>query len=266
MKHMLYTLICGAVILSGCNTSGNNELIDTIQPSSGEETPSDTITQLKVPLVQKGWYLRTTVTAIQADGTTLSHKTAGVFGELSESDAGKDKHDIPSYGAAALQVRFINEDLSPSEEYFSDYRHYDGTDKKESWTFIITNEYTTPPVNLANADLKINVEQMRDIFQKEGDPRYIEQIAKMEQDKRTKLTLIDLDNQQTYTYDELQTAGLKMDGKHTRTFRWVLGDPEPSDMTPPLISTLSASKVILSNNDSFTEKTVSATKFGTPPE
>jgi len=263
MKHTIYTLVCSGILLSGCNNTSFNheEGVSETTDTSVAETTEPTVTQTETPFVKKGWYLRTTVTAVQPDGTTLSHKTAGVFGELSESDAGKDKHDIPSYGAASLQVRFINEHLSREDEYFSDYRHYDGNEKKESWTFVVKNEYTTPPINLANASLKIDVEPMREVFQKEGNFQYIEKVAEADQDKRTQLALIDLDNQRVYRYDEWPTLDLSMDGKHTRTFRWVLGTPDQSDMTMP-----SGAKTALNIDVFSVRKTVRTSKFGMPPE
>ena len=47
--------------------------------------------------------------------------------------------------------------------------------------------------------------------------------------KKEAIKLVDVDNQITYTYTELQNVQLKMDGLRIRTFRWVIGDVDDSD-------------------------------------
>ena len=160
-------------------------------------------------------------------------------------------------------MRFVNDNIDPEGEFFSDYRQYDGTNKKESWTFLVKNEYTTQiaPVNLANASLKIEVEPMRNVFLKEGESRFFEKYADGKEDKRYHLTLIDLDNQKTYSYEELLHTTLGMDGKHTRSFRWVLGDMNENDMQP-----LSVSFVQKSALPFEAKRTKPNSKFGLPPE
>jgi hypothetical protein len=272
MKTKVWILALTVLFTAGCNTgttSTANAIVEDSAPVAVDETDVESIPS---PLmVQKaGWYLRTTAKATLSDGTTLEHKTAGVFGELDESEEGKDRHDIASYGGAAFQVRFINEALGEDTQYYSDYRKYDGTDKKQVWTFVIINQKvddTTP--NLADANLKIEVEQMREVFKKEGDPFYIENLAKSTEDKRQQLTLVDVDNQKTYSYEALKTTTLSMGGLHTRTFRWVLGDVDQSDMEPLTAETemSAASKSARSVEDEFAvSKTASTSTFGTPPE
>jgi len=53
-----------------------------------------------------GWYMRTRVSATTQDGTVYEHNSAGVFGKLKQSRYKKDRHDIPAYGPATLQVVF----------------------------------------------------------------------------------------------------------------------------------------------------------------
>ena len=83
--------------------------------------------------------------------------------------------------------------------------------------------------------------------------------------KKTALTLIDIDNQQEYSYDTLGTAGLTMDGLHTRTFRWVLGSVEASDYEP--IGTVPVvAKTGLSSTTAKTSAVSTAeSTFGLPP-
>jgi len=272
MKTTFYTLLCGLLLLSGCNST-DSEIADAInqaikdnnltQDQNGtddqEEIPEKTP---PVEVKKVGWYLRTTVTATLPDGRVLTHNTAGVFGELDESDAGKDKHDIPSYGASALQIRFINENISPDKEYFSDYRKYEDTEKKETWTFAVKNEYTreVPAVNLANADFTIAVEPMVEVLKKEGYAHYIEKKALPQTDKRNALTLIDLDNGKVYGYEELSNVTFNFDGSHVRTFKWVLGEVDNNDMAQSkgveeikakTSSTFSFQKQKSSGNDTF---------------
>jgi len=269
MKTKIFILALTAFFATGCNTGTTTE--NTTSPvatdqedTSTDETSIETPAETPAPVVVKktGWYLRTTAKATLSDGTTFEHKTAGVFGELDESAEGKDKHDIASYGKAVFQVRFINDELGKDVQYFSDYRKYDGSEKKQVWTFQIKNQYKT---DLSNASLQIDVEQMRDVLKKEGDPFYIEKVAKATDDKRQQLTLIDLDNQKTYTYAELKTANLSMDGSHTRTFRWVLGTVDQSDMEP-LAATKSTLAVTKTADTFTTDKTTQTSTFGTPPQ
>jgi len=277
MKTKLFILILTAFMAAGCGSGGSSDDSVTTPPISdnpGDENPDkpddgEPVTPNPPPVKVEtvGWYLRTTAVARLSDGTTLVHNTAGVFGELDESEEGKDKHDIASYGKAAFQVRFLNENIEDGVQYFSDYRKYDGIEEKKVWTFVIVNEKvdnTTP--NLANAEIKIDVEQMREVLRKEGDPFYIEKVAKSTEDKRQQLTLIDIDNQRMYTYDELKTANLSMDGLHTRTFRWVLGTADQSDMQP-LSATMGIRSIEKTAADEFAiVKTADSSKFGMPPQ
>ena len=62
---------------------------------------------------------------------------------------------------------------------------------------------------------------------KDGVVTFIE--IKLRPKKKENFTLVDVDNHQTYDVDELEYADLKMDGKHTRTFRWVRGEVTKRD-------------------------------------
>ncbi len=179
-----------------------------------------------------GWYMRTKVTATNTDGNVYRHHSAGVFGELKQSKKGFDRHDIPSYGSALLQVVFpqYNWDEN-SGDYYSDYRKYKkrSAGKRAVWTFQVKNQHT---VNLADASIKIALDGMQqvDFVKKNGNVTYIE--TTLSPEKRDELTLVDVDNQRTYSIDELEDAGLSMDGSHTRTFRWVRGRVKKKDFNP----------------------------------
>jgi len=179
---------------------------------------------------EAGWYMRTRVSVTTQDGTVYSHNSAGVFGKLKQSRYKKDRHDIPSYGAAALQVVFphYNWGEEDSGDYWSDYRKYKKRriGKRVVYTFQVKNQKT---VDRSNADLKIELDDAIDVnFVKEnGNVHYIENGTNPEI-KQT-FTLVDVDNKQTYQVDELEYADLSMDGNHTRTFRWVRGKVRKRD-------------------------------------
>lgn len=180
-----------------------------------------------------GWYMRTRVTATTADGTVYEHNTAGVFGELRDSRKKKDRHDIPAFGPAALQVVFphYNWGENDSGDYWSDYRRYKKrrANRRGVWTFQIKNQMS---VDLSNAEIKIKLDDARKlIYVKEnGNIRYIE--TGMDREMKERFTLVDVDNNQTYSVDELEYANLTMEGKHTRTFRWVRGRVLKRDFRP----------------------------------
>ena len=286
MKIFIWILI--ALLATGCNTDntitetpsdnppveidpGDNPVDDNPGDIPGEENPDDTPPPVAEPTVKKvGWYLRTVAKAELADGEVVEHRTAGVFGELEDSSDGKDGHDIESYGQAVFQVRLLNEELGNDIQYFSDYRKYNGYDKKQVWTFQIKNEYE---IDLSSASLRIDVEKMRNVLRKEDEKQFIETIATQD-DKREQLILVDVDNQKTYTYAELKNLVLNMDGKHTRTFRWVLGSVDAADMEPLADSDAATTSAMRSlrtlstqEKDNFVPRLITTvSKFGTPPE
>ncbi len=179
-----------------------------------------------------GWYMRTKVSATASNGKVYSHSTAGVFGKLKQSRYKIDKHDIPGYGSAIFQVVFPHYDWEDdSGDYFSDYRKWkkEREGKRAVWTFMIKNQHT---VNLANAPIQIELEGLQniDFVKKDGRIDYIE--TTLEPEKRNDFTLVDVDNNQTYSYDELENANLTMNGSHKRTFRWVRGEVRKKDFNP----------------------------------
>jgi len=180
-----------------------------------------------------GWYMRTRVSATTADGTVYQHNSAGVFGKLKQSKYKKDRHDIPAFGATALQVVFphYNWGDDDSGDYWSDYRKYNKqrAGKRAVWTFLVRNQKT---VDLSNAsiEIKLDGQQNIDFIKKGKNVTYIE--TDIDTQKRNDFTLVDVDNQETYNIDELKSADLSMDGKHTRTFRWVRGEVKKRDFRP----------------------------------
>jgi len=180
-----------------------------------------------------GWYMRTRVAATAQDGTVYTHNTAGVFGELRQSKNGKDRHDIPSYGPTTLQVVFPHYHWGSknSGDYWSDYRKYIPKRRKHRrvWTFLVRNQ---KGVDLSQADLRIFLDDARMVksAKENGTFRYIE--VGINDKMKNRFTLVDVDNHKTYKVDELADANLKMDGKHTRTFRWVMGRVHRRDFRP----------------------------------
>ncbi len=194
-------------------------------------------TKSKAKKVQyAGWYMRTRVSVTTQDGTVYSHNSAGVFGKLKQSKNKKDRHDIPSFGAAALQVVFPHYNWGEEEsgDYWSDYRKYkkNRAGKRVVYTFQVKNQKS---VDLSNADLQIKLDDARNVnFTKvNGNVRYTE--TDLNKEMKNNFTLVDVDNKQTYQVDELEYADLSMDGKHTRTFRWVRGSVKSKDFDPVVV-------------------------------
>lgn len=183
-----------------------------------------------------GWYMRTKVSATTDDGTVYVHNTAGVFGKLKQSKNKKDKHDIPSYAAATLQVVFPHYSWAEGDagDYWSDYRRYNKkrTNKRVVYTFQVKNQGR---VDLSNAALNITLDDAVDVnyVKEKGNVRYIE--AGKNTAIKPRFTLVDVDNKETYNVDELSTANLSMDGSHTRTFRWVRGNVRKKDFNPVVL-------------------------------
>jgi hypothetical protein len=171
-----------------------------------------------------GWYMRTRISVTAEDGTVYTHNTAGVFGELKQSKRKKDRHDIPAFSAATLQVVFPHYEWKEGDagDYWSDYRKYKrrSANRRTVWTFQVKNQ---KGVDLSNAELKIELDDAIKInYTKEnGGVQYTE--VGTDKEMKNKFTLVDVDNKQTYEVDELEYANISMDGKHTRTFRWVRG-------------------------------------------
>ncbi len=179
-----------------------------------------------------GWYMRIRALATTSEGTKYAHDSGGVFGELRQSRNRKDRHDIPSYGAATFHVVFPryywNED---SGDYDSDYRHYNArrSDRRRVWTFQVKNQKTA---DLSNASLRLFVDDPVRVtyVTKAGNVQYFERAA--DRSMQSKFTLVDVDNHMTYTLDNLKDTEFSMDGSHVRTFRLVRGQVKAKDFEP----------------------------------
>ena len=176
-----------------------------------------------------GWYMRTKVYATAPDSKEYSHTTAGVFGKLKQSKWKKDQHDVPAFGSSALQVVFphLNWEEESGDYYSNYYKYKKSAERKRAvWTFQIKNQNT---VDLSNASIRIALEDAQnvDYVKKDKKVTYIE--TTVDPNKREDLTLVDVDNHKTYSVDELEYANLGMDGKHSRTFRWVRGKVKKRD-------------------------------------
>ena len=217
---------------TGTPGNGDNNSDDTIPgPGNGDNNSDDIIpgpgNGADIPITTKtegGWYGRTVVSATASDGKVYQHSSAGVFGELIDSTEAKDQHDIPSYGSAILQVVFPQD----SEDYFSNYQSFDANgNEKRSWVFQIKNQQIP---DLSNAPIKISLKGIKKVTYKKVDGKIIyDHNEKEDKSKASQLTLIDVDNATSYTVEQLATANLTMEGKHTRTFKWVLGTVENDD-------------------------------------
>ena len=168
-----------------------------------------------------GWYGRTVVSATGTDGTVYQHSTAGIFGELLDSDEAVDQHDIPGFGTAILQVVFPQD----GGDFFSNYQSFDETDKR-TWEFQIKNQVT---VDLKDAPITIALPEVKKVTYKKVKGQIIYGDEIIDNSKKAELTLLDVDNATSYTVEQLASANLSMQGLHTRTFKWVLGAAEQSD-------------------------------------
>ena len=237
---------------------------DTAEALYAQESGEMNIPVATIKEKYAGWYMRTVVRAITTDGEVYQHTTAGVFGKLKQSLNKKDQHDIESYGPAILQIVFPKTDLEENNgDYFSDYRRYTASKagKRAVWTFQIKNQHT---VDLSNARLKINLQGQQNVnfVEKNGVVSYIE--TNVVAGKRRAYSLVDVDNQKVYPFLELKHARLRMDGKHTRTFRWVRGKVRPIDLKP--FAPAPTSQVAAMAVPEFTPASTSAGKFGLPPQ
>jgi len=246
----------------GDNDSGNAGEGHIPPPGDGADIPIQTNKT-------GGWYGRTVVSATAEDGTVYSHSTAGVFGELVESNQNIDSHDIPSFGTSILRVVFPQDDGVNNGDYFSNYQSFSRSNSdKRSWTFQIKNQHT---VDLKDAAISITLPEVHKVKYKKVKGQIIydkNEIA--DTTTADQLTLIDVDNAKEYTVAELQTANLNMDGLHTRTFRWVLGTVEEADYVAldasgTNIKTASFDEASLKTNAIDASFKIGG-KFGLPPQ
>jgi hypothetical protein len=248
-KNLLISSIVAVGLMYGCQSSSTS-VASGSSSDSGANLPAPTVSAKILP---DGWYARATVTAITPEGKIYKHTTAGVFGELKDSNDAQDRHDIEAINSGVVQILFVNEELESDKKYYSDYRELNDT-KKESWTLVVSN---ISGEDISDADIKLDISSIYDVFRQNNS--YIEKVSD-NQAKLQKMTLIDLDNNQTYSIDELQDANLNMDGKKDRYFRLVLGDVAESDKTlPKLTKSLRMSKQV-------TQVSKDADTFGLPPQ
>lgn len=278
MNNIKIKILAGIAVISlllvGCERADTKEAVtETINvkiPTDPVETkpvvpPTEPITPDPIEPEYKsaGWYGKTEVSATAADGTVYTHKSAGVFGVLLQSDDGKDRHDIAGYGASLFQVIFLPEfSTDTTAGYFSEYKANDDNTSRKVWTFQLKNQNT---VDLSNAPVSIHLNGIYDVEYKEENTSVTYRESSTVNDAlKNKLTLVDVDNQTSYTVDELATANLKMDGKHTRTFRWVFGAVDATDYDPIAAPQRSAGR----NPEpefKITSQPTDGSKFGLPP-
>jgi len=255
-------------VLNDEDSSSDDESIYNAEIAAAESGSEDSYTTTgggivspyDIKTIDAGWYMRTVVSAVAASGKIFQHDSAGVFGEYDQSSDARDSHDIERYGDATLQVVFVNEALGDNE-YFSDYRRYDGSNKKQVWDFVVKNETGD---DLSDAALKIEVEAVHDILRKENSATFTD-VVSTAQKRRDNLILVDVDNEKTYTYSELKEITLNMDGKHVRSFRWVLnGSVENDDLKPfSNIKPVNFTDKTIQQSESFG---INVSKFGLPPK
>ena len=163
-----------------------------------------------------------------------------------------------------MQVVFTPEWDEDGETYFSDYRAY-GSEEKQVWTFQVKNQVTenpVDPIDLSNAELNLHLDGMYNVYDGVDKP-FTERLA-VDNSKKEALILVDVDDQRSYSYEELQTARLTMEGLHTRTFRWVLGTVEEKDYEPLASAQRAASRT----DEAFKSASSHSSRgtFGLPPQ
>lgn len=258
---ILFKLLALLILIwmHGCDTQNAPAADDNGTEVKEPADDNETVIIDPVQNVSAQWYMKTVVSAIAPDNTVYTHDKAGVFGALEESSDGYDSNDVPGLGTAILQVVFPKPQWDVnSGDYASDYHGVKDEGEKEVWTFQIKNQRD---VNLANAPINLVLEGPYDITSTENDGRMkYEEILSNNTDRKTSIKLVDVDNAKVYTYAELQSATLSMDGLHTRTFRWVLGEVDADDYLPLETAAVTASY------KSMSVTSASNSKFGLPPQ
>lgn len=255
MKFNIF-IITILLLINGCSDTESTENVD------------DVLIEVSAPVEKKvsNWYMKTVVDTTLSDGTSYSYKKGGVFGELEESSDGKDRYDVLSYGTRALHIVFPRTEWEEDNgDYVSDYHGIKNEAEKRVWTFQVKNQ--SSDIDLSNAPLKIALDGPYDVeFKNEKGYISFNERPSKDMSKKTSITLVDVDNQTAYSYAELTTANLSMDGLKTRTFKWVLGSVDPSDYEAVAAPDLNV------NTASLLRKSAAATatfdpddKFGLPP-
>ena len=245
-------------------------MAETINNTGAEALYAEESGEVNIPVAKAakakyaGWYMQTTVKATTADGKVYEHNTAGIFGKLKQSEHKKDMHDIPSYGPAALQVVFPKRNWGEANgDYFSDYREYRRSRAKRRvvYTFQIKNQNT---VDLSHADIEITLKGQQNVVFTKKNGVVIYEERRLKPEKKEAYSLVDVDNQKVYTFGQVKNANLNMDGKHTRTFRWVRNEVKPRDFNP--LAPAMTSQMTVMAAPEFTPAVTSAGKFGLPPQ
>jgi hypothetical protein len=255
MKLKLLITALGLLIMNGCN-SGSSPVSESVG-----DVPVENVPEAKVV---SGWYMRTVATATSNDGTEYTHDTAGIMGELKESQDGKDRHDIEAFGAPILSVVFTQEAWEEENgDYFSDYRQFREDGTRQVWTFQVKNSGS---IDLRNAALQLRLEDPYTVYEVAEETRttYKEELSE-DKSKKNDIILVDVDMQKEYSYAELETVQLSMEGKKKRTFRWVLGGATTAEDYEPLFAPVAASKLAKTINESSSLE-ATGDKFGLPPQ
>jgi len=265
-KILLSTLTTLALLINGCGSGSesnnmgkkNPETLDNpvvvvpdpVEPEPVEPDPIEP-EPISNPYKTAGWYGKTKV-SIDINGKIYSHNTAGVFGQLVQSNEGKDLHDIAGYGDAFFQIVFPQTDWDDDNgDYFSNYQGYEeGSTDKKVWTFQLKAG------GVSSFPIAIALEGVFDVRYKEENEKvtYKESIE-VNQTIVDNLYLVDVDKAQVYTVEQLATANLDMNGSAIRTFRWVLGVVEEDDYAPLVELNAISMRMSTRTTDDFLMKT-----------
>jgi len=251
MKLKIFALIALLFLFNGCDSTSTTANTDVNNENPSAKTVSS-------------WYMKTVAGMTLADGTIYTYEKGGIFGELEESSDEKDRYDILAFGTSVLKVIFPKTEWVDGGESASDYRATKEGDVSKVWTFQVKNEQD---VNLTNAQLTLSLDGPYDVVftNKNGYISFEEKLS-YDTSKKTSITLIDVDNQTEYSYSELQTANLTMDGLSIRTFRWVLGSVDSSAYNEVIApSTKVANFNVSARSAKVSAISNSNDKFGLPP-
>ena len=212
-----------------------------------------------------------------------------MLGQLAESKAGFDRHDVPAFANAANSRAAIVFEQGESwgdlaGHYLSDYHHNDDN-KKDSWSFTVYSRLAPQVVSL-RWDGLFKLER----YEENGITRYHSQPT-TKSPILEQLSLIDLktgtvtkavsrgkgkgkDSEQRIP--KLNTYEFDMHGENQRDFRWVLGKVKKQhfEYTPDeTTNTQAGNKESTRVQSSLEVRQLNAaigvsrqSKFGTPPQ
>jgi len=240
------------------------------------------------------WYLKTTVEVTDPEtGRIIRDTRSGVLGQLAESEAGFDRHDVPAYASTtdsrAAIVFIQGEDWDEmAGEYLSNYHKNDS--KKDSWVFTVHSSLSPETVTL-HWDGLFELSQ----YEQNGVIRYTS-TQTSDNVILKKLSLVDLQtgeviqalakNKDRKKYGaEFNSYTFSMNGETRRDFRWVLGkvrkshfEPvyQPSSEPQAVAATQSKNKHTAQSNDALSSLQIrqlkaaadlpAQGKFGAPPK